>query len=192
VSVAPDTPAGVLVAVVGASGAGKDTLLRGARAALAGDGRFRFLRRDITRGPDPDGEDHRPVLPAEFAARRDGGDYALWWDAHGLGYGLPAAALDAALRAGAVAVGNLSRGALPDAARRFPLRVLEVAAPPALLAARLAARGREDAVAVAARLAREAPLPPGLAAERVENDGTPEAGIERMLRALRGAASVPA
>src|SRR5271165_6732831 len=59
----------MLVLVVGPSGAGKDSLLNGARAAFAGDARVHFVRRVITRPADPEGEDHEPVTEAEFDAR---------------------------------------------------------------------------------------------------------------------------
>ena len=176
---------GALVAVVGPSGAGKDTLLTRARAVLRDDPRFVPMRRAITRGPDPEGEDHRPLSPDAFARERDAGGFALWWEAHGLLYGIPRAPLDQALAEGRVVLANLSRRVLPDAAARYPLRVIEVTAPAEALAARLLARGREDAAAVAQRLARQVPLPAGLDLVTVMNDGSVEDGVARLLEALR-------
>jgi ribose 1,5-bisphosphokinase PhnN len=61
--------------------------------------------------------------------------------------------------------------------------VLAHPAPAHLRAARLAARGREDAAAIEARLAREVPdLPAG--ARIVQNDATLAEGIARLLAAL--------
>jgi len=175
----------MLVLVVGPSGAGKDTLLNAARRTLAGDARFRFVRRVITREPDPDGEDHEPVTPMQFAAR----DFALQWQAHGLHYGIPAdIAPDVA--AGTVVVANVSRGVIAEAAERFPMRVIEVTAPPAVLAARLATRGRETASDIAARLARAVTLPANVAVDTVMNDVTPEIGAQRFLAAISRAVSI--
>jgi ribose 1,5-bisphosphokinase len=176
----------VLVGVVGPSGAGKDTLMDGARAALAGDARFVFARRVITRPAAAGGEDHEPATRADFARMRDQGDFALWWDAHGLSYGIPAR-IAAEAGQGRVVVANLSRGVLVEAAARFPLLVLEITAPLELRAARLAARGRESVEDVARRLSREAPLPGGLNIRRVVNDGLPEQGIAAVVALLRAA-----
>lgn len=177
----------MLVAVVGPSGAGKDTLMAGARARLAGDPRFLFVQRSITRPAEAGGEDHAPTVRGAFLAARDAGAFALWWEAHGLLYGVPRT-IEAEMEAGRVAVANLSRGVLAEAASRYRLRVLLITAPAAVLAARLAARGREQADDIAARLAREVALPPGLDVVTVMNDGTVEQGVARILAALTQAA----
>lgn len=174
----------MLVVVVGPSGAGKDTLMALARTALAGDDRFVFARREITRPQDAGGEDHIAVTLEEFAARRAAGAYALCWEAHGLSYGIPATAI----APGRVTIANISRGRIAEAAAKFPTMVLEITAPPAVLAARLAARGRETTADIAARLAREVPLPPGVAVTRVMNDGTPQQGAGAIVAALTRAA----
>ena len=178
----------MLVAVVGPSGAGKDTLMDGARAALAADPRFRFVLRCITRPAEAGGEAHEALTPEAFALRRSQGGFALWWEAHGLLYGIPQD-IEFDLAAGRVAVANLSRHALAEAAARYPLRVLLITAPVELRAARLAARGREAAADIAARLSREAGLPPGLDVETVSNDADVAEGVARVLAALNRAAA---
>jgi phosphonate metabolism protein PhnN/1,5-bisphosphokinase (PRPP-forming) len=169
----------MLVLVVGPSGAGKDTLLDAARATLADDPRFRFVRRVITRPAEAGGEAHEAVTEAAFAERT----FALAWGAHGLSYGIPDDIADD-LAEGRVVVANVSRGVIAEAARRFPVRVIEVTAPPEVLAARLAARGRETGADIAARLARSVTLPVGVGVETVINDSTLESGIARFLAAL--------
>ncbi len=177
----------MLVLVVGPSGAGKDTLLAAARTALDGDSRFRFARRVITRPEDAGGEPHEAVTEAEFSTRLAAGGFALHWQAHGLRYGIPAD-IGADLRRGRVVVANLSRAVIAEAATRYPVRVIEVTAPPALLAARLAARGREDAEDLARRLARAIALPSPAECETILNDGPVEAGTARLVAALIRAA----
>ena len=177
---------GVLVAVVGPSGAGKDTLMDAARAVLDQDERITFLRRAVTRPVGAGGEDHLPFARDAFLRARDTGAFALWWEAHGLFYGLPRTTLEEALASGRVAVANLSRRVLGEAAARHPLRVLEITASPSILAARLADRGRESATDVAERLSRQVSLPAGLPVETVVNDGSVEEAAEQVVRVLRG------
>ncbi len=167
----------MLVLVVGPSGAGKDSLLNGARAAFAGDPRIGFVRRVITRPADPGGEDHEPATEAEFRAR----PFALSWPAHGLHYGITGEALAIA----PVAVANVSRGVIAEAVRSFQVRVIEVTASPTILAARLAARGRENAEDVARRLGRAAAIPAGVVVDRVVNDGALTAGVDQFAAVLR-------
>ena len=172
----------MLVLVVGPSGAGKDTLLDLARAGLADEPRIRFVRRDITRPASAGGEAHTAVTAAQFAARRPG--YALSWQAHGLGYGIPGD-IAADLAAGHVVVANISRAVIAEAAEKFPVTVLEITAPPHILAERLAARGRETAADIAARLARQVPLPADIPVITVINDRAPEIGAAAVQAALR-------
>ena len=178
---------GTLFLVVGPSGAGKDTLLGGARAALAGDQRYVFARRVITRPADAGGEDHEVVDTGEFARRRERGDFMAWWSAHDLDYGLPRGLLDD-LAAGRHVVANVSRSVIGDIAGRVAtVRVVEITAPPDVLAARLENRGREEARGVAARLARKgAKVPSSIAVTTVMNDGTPDEGISRFVEAISG------
>lgn len=177
----------MLLLIVGPSGAGKDTLLDATRRELAGDPRFRFARRDITRPREAGGEEHNPIDIETFSRRRDSGAYALHWEAHGLGYGIPAD-IAADLQAGRIVVASVSRSVIEDAAKKFLVRVLEITAPPAVLAQRLAARGREDAANIAARLARSMALPESGDAVTIVNDHTPEEGAARLLAELRRAA----
>lgn len=149
---------GCIVAIVGASGVGKDTLINAARLALAADPRFGFVQRVITRPADAGGEEHITLSREAFEAERKAGAFALHWHAHGLDYGIPAAVYQE-LAQGRVMVANVSRREVPLAELAFPrLAVIEVTAPAAVLAERLAARGRESAAEIETRLAREVPL----------------------------------
>jgi len=172
---------GVLVLVVGPSGAGKDTLIEAAKRALGDDARFHFVRRVITRPADAGGEAHEAVTETEFAGR----EFALQWQAHGLRYGIPAEAIEG----GEVTVANVSRTVIAEAARRFDVRVIEVTAPPDVLAVRLGSRGREAGADVALRLARDVSLPAGVMVETVVNDGCVEQSVARFLAALNRAAA---
>ena len=191
----------MLFLVVGASGAGKDTLMDAAQAmlpsptpgstALAGDeGRFRFVQRVITRPLEAGGERHDAVTDAEFTRREEAGAFALSWRAHGLRYGIPADIADT-LHAGHAVVANVSRAVVAEAAARFPTRMIEVTAPTDVLARRLAARGREDAVDVARRMSRAIELPSPVPRDMVMNDGTVESGARRLLAILREHAPPP-
>lgn len=166
------TRRGMLFLVVGPSGVGKDSVLDGARAALADDPGFLFPRRMITRPADAGGEIHEPMTPEAFDAAEAAGAFCLSWRAHGLAYGIPRSAADA-LAAGRSVVVNVSRTVIAQARRDLaPVRVVAITAAPEALAARLRARGREGEAEIARRLARAAAFT--LAGEDVitlSNDG---------------------
>ena len=133
--------AGGFVLVVGPSGAGKDTLIGLARRSLAGDPRFVFPRRLVTRAGSVH-EDNERIDEATFEAGRAAGRLALAWRAHGLGYAVPASARDSALR-GHVVVCNVSRALLEEARASLPdVSVVEISASEPVLSRRLEARDR--------------------------------------------------
>jgi len=150
----------MIAAIVGPSGAGKDLLIAGALAARPD---LRLARRVITRPSNAGAEDFDGVTPAGFARMRD------------------------QLAGPGPVLFNGSRAALPQAVAQLPgLRVVLVTAPAALLARRLAARGREAQADITARLARaDRAMPAGIAHVTVVNDGTPDTGIARLLAALQ-------
>jgi ribose 1,5-bisphosphokinase len=184
------TGRGTLILVVGPSGVGKDSIIAGAAGRLRDEPSVVFARRLITRPAEAGGEDHIAISPADFAQRCDTGELMLHWSAHGLDYGLPGE-LATALEAGRSVVGNVSRGVIADARRRFaPTVVVAISASPETLAARLAGRGRESASDIGRRLRRE-----GAAVEAdviVDNDGSLEAAIDRFVAVLRQAIDQPA
>ena len=151
---------GHLIAIVGPSGVGKDTLMCAMVAARPG---LRRVQRVITRPADPAGEGHDPVSEAEFARRLNAGGFALHWRAHGLGYGVPIG-IGRDLADGRDLLVNLSRTVLAEAQARFqPFVILRLVAAAEVLAARLALRGREAPADIAERLAGAArPLPEGV------------------------------
>lgn len=181
---------GTLFLVVGPSGSGKDTLLAGAARALAGDGAFVFPRRIITRPTEAGGEPHIAQELAVFEEAEKAGAFALSWRAHGLAYGIPGAIADD-LRAQRHVVINVSRGVIDIARRRYPrVRTIAVTVSQEELARRLAARGRENAAEIEARLARaQAFRLEGSDIHVVNNDGAPEHGIARMVALLRALAA---
>jgi len=172
---------GTLFLVVGPSGAGKDSLIAGARKQLSTG--FLFPRRAITRPEGSAGEDHIAVDRAAFERRERDGAFALSWRAHGHCYGIPVE-IETALAAGTNVVVNVSREVVDAARTRLaPVRVIEVTAPPDVLRARLRARGRESQGEIAERLQQ----PKQVRADAVVvNDGALETAVGAFVAALRG------
>lgn len=177
--------AGRLIAVVGPSGVGKDSLIAALYTACPD---LHSVRRAITRPPAADdAEVFECLTEAEFKARRVRGDFVLHWCAHGLSYGIPVAARDIVVSGGDVLV-NLSRGILTEAAQIFgydTMHVLSITARPDVLAHRLKHRGRETPMDVARRLARPAPdFPAGLRITMIDNSGSLDESVRVARRAL--------
>jgi ribose 1,5-bisphosphokinase len=168
---------GTFVAVIGASGVGKDTLLAYARQRVDGPV---FVRRVITRPAGPE-EDCDELSEDDFESMQARGGFAVSWHAHGLAYGLPRS-VDTTIRAGGIAVANVSRTVLGRLEARYErLVVVRITASPAVRAARLAARGREPESSIVERLDRADPAPDAVAALQIRNDTSVSAAGERLI-----------
>jgi phosphonate metabolism protein PhnN/1,5-bisphosphokinase (PRPP-forming) len=185
----PSRSRGAFVLVVGPSGAGKDTLLDGARAHLAHDAAFVFPRRVVTRVADSS-EQHASMSVTSFLAARNCGAFVFSWHAHGLFYGIDAN-VRTDVEGGRFAVINSSRGIISEARARFPnTKVILVDSPPEMRAERLARRGRETAEEIMRRLWRPVESFDHRSADIVvRNDSTPEEGIGAFAAALQKLAS---
>lgn len=184
---------GQLVIVVGASGAGKDSLLhwltqqlqaeRGAHTPI------RIATRWITRAAHAS-ERHHSVDAARFAAMLAADEFALHWSANDAQYGV-GREIDAWLALGDTVVVNGSRAHLAQVAADYPqAQAVLVRVSAAVLAQRLHARGRESAAQVEARLARHAALDTPLAFDParvkvIDNDGTLDEAGRALLDYLR-------
>jgi len=193
-ALAKTSPAtGLFVAIVGPSGAGKDALIRGLAGRLGeGDGVF-CARRVVTRRADAF-EDHDTLAEDEFLAARAQGRFALAWSA-----AWPP--LRCAMRNRGAACGRL-RSRLQRFARRrrraaptlsIVARRARPPARPETLAARLAARGREDGASRRERLDRAAVAELAFAPDAtIDNDGALDEAVARLcdlvVSALRSAA----
>jgi ribose 1,5-bisphosphokinase len=178
---------GRLVYVVGASGAGKDSVIRYAREALGESACVLFAHRYITRPANAQGENHIALSEAEFMLRKRQGLFALDWQSHGFHYGI-GVEMNAWLSKGLTVVVNGSRGYLPVARRRYPaLELVWITAGPQELTARLLRRGRESSGEIAARLTRNRDFgeTPSGEAVRIENDGALEHAGSRFVELLK-------
>ncbi|WP_137133165.1 phosphonate metabolism protein/1,5-bisphosphokinase (PRPP-forming) PhnN [Rhizobium sp. FKY42] len=178
---------GTLLAVVGPSGVGKDSLINALRTRLHADASVHFVRRVITRPADAGGEDHDAVTVSEFERLVANGAFAVHWQAHGLSYGILRSAAEA-YNAGKTVVVNGSRAALPLFSGCFcNTIVVNITADPEVIAQRLASRGREDAEQIAQRLKRGADLcvPCQLPVHTIDNSRDLEAAVEEFLKLVQ-------
>ncbi|MCK1357717.1 phosphonate metabolism protein/1,5-bisphosphokinase (PRPP-forming) PhnN [Bradyrhizobium sp. 199] len=175
---------GRLVLVVGPSGAGKDTLLRLARAACVDDPSAVFPRRVVTRESTAD-EDNIAVTSDEFRRAREHGDFAVHWEAHGQSYAL-STEIDDDIRAGRTVVVNVSRTVIRALRRTYAnVVVVAVTAPPEVLAQRLAARARHSDGNIAERLTRSVVEASAAADVTILNAGSADYHSRQLLRVIR-------
>lgn len=177
---------GRLIIVVGASGAGKDSVIKAAQAHFNTSARVEFVRRIITRDCDPSAEVHESVSEEQFKLQQARGDFAVWWRANGLYYGLPAA-MHNEIDNGRLLVANGSRAALDDIRACFTrLTTVHITASEEMLAQRLARRSRENADEIEQRLKRNKTIKPlvGDDVVTIDNSGERQGAIDEFIALL--------
>jgi ribose 1,5-bisphosphokinase len=162
---------GHLVLVVGPSGAGKDSVIKGAQEVFIENRNVVFPRRVVTRPSDSNAEDHDVMSEMAYALAVAEGEFALWWRAHGLGYGIPISIEDD-LKLGRVVVFNSSRTMVTEALTNYHnITVAEIEVSTDVLVERIVARGRETREDAVKRVARQVPAYPARAKlHRINND----------------------
>jgi ribose 1,5-bisphosphokinase len=188
-TISSDRPAAIgpgrLVLVVGPSGAGKDTLIGLARTACAGDHNIIFPRRIVTREASAS-EDNEQIGPDAFRQARARGDFAVHWEAHGHGYGLPRS-IDNDVRAGRTIVVNVSRGVVEAMRRAYAdVTLVSITAPPEILAERLATRSRSSDGALSDRLGRVVDAAAAKPDVVISNVGNADDHARELIRVIRG------
>ncbi|WP_148863142.1 phosphonate metabolism protein/1,5-bisphosphokinase (PRPP-forming) PhnN [Marinobacter fonticola] len=147
--------AGRLFYVMGASGAGKDYLLKALARSLPAYSQVHIARRFITRPAHDGSEEHVPISRAEFDCLLASGNFVLNWEAHGLCYGIEQTVCGW-LERGYDVIVNGSRAHCPHAMEQFgdTLVPVLVDVPDSLLESRLYGRGRESRDEIRKRLKR--------------------------------------
>lgn len=149
------THASKLVYLVGASGSGKDSVLRA--VADKNIANIYIATRYVTRSQNND-EAHHSLSPAEFTQRQQAGDFVLSWQANGLWYGIDSH-IESELAAGKHVIVNGSRHYLPEALRIYPnMQPVCLVVAPHILQQRLQQRGRESQAEIMQRMQRNAEL----------------------------------
>jgi len=155
-----------IILIAGASGVGKDSVIKASRDMFAGNKNVHFIRRFITRKPN-EHEDNVFMDKAEFDSMVLGGEFLSFWSANGNHYGI----LKNSLGEG-VNILSVSRGVMGEIYSKYDNVVpVEITAGRETLRQRLISRGRESDSEVEERLNRyvEIDLPDVV---KIDNSGS--------------------
>ncbi|MDH5572251.1 MAG: phosphonate metabolism protein/1,5-bisphosphokinase (PRPP-forming) PhnN [Gammaproteobacteria bacterium] len=174
--------------VIGASGAGKDSLIQYARSNIAHEAQVVFTHRYITRPADAGGENHVALEEKEFIARENMNCFAMSWHSHETYYGI-GIEINQWLAKGLNVVVNGSRAYLPQALNKYPeLCPVLIHVDTEVLRLRLIQRGRENKQQIEHRLMQAQILQktvvhPGLIS--IENNGALSDAGSRLLKIVQ-------
>ncbi|MBY0481692.1 MAG: phosphonate metabolism protein/1,5-bisphosphokinase (PRPP-forming) PhnN [Chitinophagaceae bacterium] len=167
--------------VIGASGVGKDSIMKSARACINGSQRIVFAHRYITRLPNHDAENHIHLSVEEFEQRKQAGFFCFFWNSHGYSYGI-GTEVHEWLSLGFNVVINGSREYLPKAQLIFPsLKVILIESSSEIIQQRLRSRGRETNAEIEKRMARNFNFTELNAMIKINNDGQLDTAVKEMI-----------
>ena len=173
--------------LIGASGAGKDSLMQYMRKEIPASAPVVFAHRYITRSADAGGENHVALRVPEFLLRKKLGCLAMSWYSHETHYGI-GIEINAWLSLGLDVVVNGSRGYLAEAARQYPnLIPVLITVDSDVLLARLRSRGRETEEQISKRIHQAIELEKNIshpALLKIGNDGLLQDAGKRLLDAV--------
>ena len=193
------------MAIVGPSGAGKDTIMNAVHEVLKNNPEFLFVRRIITRKAGTNSfndhdetsqnlgnEDNIGVSLEKFFELSQKASFSLQWFAHGIHYGLPMGIVDE-VHKGKIVIANVSRAELEHAKELFgKVYVIEINAPIGILKERLLGRKREKITDIEERLKRAnipIQLPEGSKYCYIDNSGNINSAVDKMLSILQSLSS---
>ena len=134
-----------IILIVGASGVGKDSLLRAVKNKIDAN----FVKRHITRAPDAN-EQNYFVDNETFKKLRDQGFFVSTWSAHSYQYGIAKEEIKDGLN-----IISISRGAIRDFEKQFDkVATINITLPKDVLYKRLKSRNRESEGEIQERLER--------------------------------------
>lgn len=171
---------------MGASGAGKDSVLTYARQHIRQNEPVIFCHRYITRNANAGGENHIELTEQEFNFRLRHGCFIMNWNSHGQQYGIGIEVNDW-MQQGLDVVVNGSRQYFNHVLKGFPNIIpVEVTVSSTILAHRLRQRGRESSEGIAERIERSRLLDdivhPDLV--QIENNSTIEAAGSALIEVI--------
>jgi ribose 1,5-bisphosphokinase len=171
--------------VIGASGAGKDTLMNFARTRLSGSDKVIFAHRYITRLPFTGNENHVYLPEQEFKLRISEGLFSLHWESHGQYYGI-GAEINMWMEKGFNVVVNGSRQYLPVAQKLYPqMVVILIDASPEIISERLSGRGRESVDEIKKRISRSSEISADFSnCIKIQNDSEIEEAGNALLKII--------
>jgi len=181
-----NTISGGLFYIIGASGAGKDSLIHAVCGLAQPQDQLRIAPRYITR-PVTQQDQHIEISAAQFAMQRAAGEFMFDWSAHGFEYAISVDVRDW-VAAGQRVLIDGSRAYLDQARHRYPgLKVIGIDASPECIPERLRQRGRETASAISERLQRNTLFESSLSSVdwRIENNWGISRAATQLLAIIR-------